>query len=53
MEGKLMQFANARSPMLLTLCGIVTDVRLEQFSNAFRSMATTPFLIITDVKPEA
>jgi membrane-associated HD superfamily phosphohydrolase len=38
--------------MLVTLFGIVTDVKLEQLSNADSPMLITLFGIVTDVKLE-
>jgi hypothetical protein len=38
--------------MLVTLFGIVTDVKLEQYWNAATPMLVTLFGIVTDVKLE-
>jgi hypothetical protein len=42
-----LQLSNAKSPILVTLLGIVTDVRLVQESNAFLGIAVTVLGITT------
>ena len=45
------QYRNAPDPILVTLSGIVTDVRPLQPSNAPIPMLVTPPGIITDIRP--
>ena len=46
---KFVQSKNARSPILVTLSGIVTLVKLVQELNADLPILVTPFSIITDL----
>jgi len=48
---RLAQKANAPSPMLVTLSGIMTLVRLVQAENASAPMRVTPPPIVTLLKP--
>ena len=50
MEGKLEQFSNASCSILLTLLGIVIEVRPEQFWNANFSILTTLEGILISVR---
>lgn len=46
------QPSNARSPMLVTLSGIITEVRFAQLQNARSPILVTLSGIITDVNLE-
>ncbi len=46
-----LQPANASTPMLVTLLGIVIEVRPLQYLNASFPMLVTLFGIVTDVRP--
>ena len=48
---RLLQFANALSPMLVTLSGIVMFVRLQHLSNASVLMLVTLFEIVYSFSP--
>ena len=47
---KLYEEANALAPMLVTLSGIVTDVREQQLANTLLPMLVTSSGIVTDVR---
>ena len=45
-----MQSENALLPMLVTLSGMVTEVRLVQYLNAYSPMHVTLFGMVTEVR---
>ena len=51
MDGKSVQPLNVESPMLVTLAGIMIEVKLAQPENALSPMFVTLAEIVIEVKP--
>ncbi len=46
------ELENAFCPILVTVSGMLIDVKTEQFSNILKLIAVIPLPILTDMRPE-